>query len=94
MKTIALLIAICILSVMSIITFILYCVDKSKAKRRKWRIPEAVLLGLGLFGGAVGGLIGMEAARHKTRHWYFWVVNVFALLLHAGAVAAILFFIP
>ena len=41
---------------MSLISFILYGADKSKAKRNKWRIKEAVLLGFGFFGGAPGAL--------------------------------------
>lgn len=63
----------------SLIAFIAYGADKRKAKKKKWRTPEAVLLGLGFFGGAVGALLGMNLFRHKTKHWYFWVVNVAGL---------------
>lgn len=64
------------LAVMSIIAFILYGVDKRKAIKKAWRTPEAVLLGFGFFGGAAGALLGMRAFRHKTKHWYFWFVNI------------------
>ena len=48
------------------------------------------MLGLGFCGGAVGALLGMKVFRHKTKHWYFWVVNVLGL---AWQVALIVFFI-
>ena len=67
------------LFVMSLIAVILYASDKKKAKRGAWRIPEKVLLGFGFFGGAIGGLFAMNTFRHKTKHWYFWVVNILGL---------------
>ena len=68
------------LAIISIIAFISYGVDKRKSKKNKWRTPEKVLLGLGFFGGAIGAIAGMELFRHKTKHWYFWVVNILGLL--------------
>ena len=68
------------LAIMSLIAFILYHGDKKKAKSGKWRTPEAVLLGFGFFGGAIGGYFAMFAARHKTKHWYFHLVNLLGLL--------------
>ena len=75
------------IGVMSVITLILYGADKAKAKKHAWRIKEAVLLLFGLFGGALGGLIGMEIFRHKTRHWYFryGLPLIMAVQLVAGA---------
>ncbi len=67
------------LAVMSLIALVLYISDKKKAKRGAWRTPEAVLLGFGFFGGAIGALIAMKVFRHKTKHWYFWVVNILGL---------------
>lgn len=46
-------------------------IDKSRARRRAWRIPEARLFLIALLGGSAGSLIGMHFFRHKTRHWYF-----------------------
>ena len=66
--------------IMSLIAFILYGVDKRKAKKQLWRIPEAVLLNFGFFGGSIGALLGMKTFRHKTKHWYFWFFNIFGLL--------------
>ena len=53
--------------------------DKRKARKKKNRVPESVLLGLGFFGGAAGALLGMSLFRHKTRHWYFWAANILGL---------------
>lgn len=72
------------LAVMSAAAFILYMADKKKAQKRKWRIKEAVLLGTGLLGGAVGALAAMKIFRHKTKHWYFWAVNIIGLLAQAA----------
>lgn len=78
----------------SIITFFTYMADKQKARKGQWRVKESVLLGLGLFGGAVGALLAMKCFRHKTKHWYFWAVNVVALILHiAVAVIACIYFL-
>ncbi len=68
---------------LSFITFIVYGVDKKKAKKGTYRTPEKVLLGLSFFGGALGAILGMNLFRHKTKHWYFWVVNVLSLIIHA-----------
>lgn len=69
---------------MSLLALILYGVDKIKAKGGYWRIPEVTLLGLGFFGGALGALLGMKLWRHKTRHWYFWAVNILGLAWQLG----------
>ena len=75
--------AILFYTVMTALTFLCYGRDKKKARKHRWRTPESILLGLGLLGGAVGALLGMQIFRHKTRHWYFWAVNLVAALLHA-----------
>lgn len=55
----------------NVITFFLFGIDKMKAKRSKWRIPEAVLLGLAVMGGTIGALFGMRVWNHKTKHKLF-----------------------
>ena len=67
-------------AVLSLIALLLYASDKRKAKKNRWRIPEKVLLGIGFLGGSVGALLGMNLFRHKTKHWYFWAVNLLGLL--------------
>ena len=59
------------LAVVNVIAFVLYGLDKYKAKTGAWRIPEKTLLGIAVIGGSVGALAGMNFFRHKTRHWYF-----------------------
>lgn len=55
----------------NIVTFFLYGIDKWKAKRSKWRISEATLLGLAVIGGSIGALLGMKVWHHKTMHKKF-----------------------
>lgn len=52
---------------------LLMAVDKRRAKRRQWRVPEAALFGAALLGGSAGAWAGMYLFHHKTRHWYFVV---------------------
>ena len=56
---------------MSLVTFLVMGSDKLRAKRGARRVPEARLFLLALLGGGVGGLLGMYAFRHKTRHLHF-----------------------
>lgn len=59
------------LAIINLAAFCLFGLDKNKAKKGRYRIPEAVLLGISLLGGAAGGWIGMKLFRHKTRHAKF-----------------------
>lgn len=59
--------------IINLITFLLFAIDKWKAKRNRWRIPERVLLGFSFIGGAVGGLIGMRLCHHKTQKKRFFI---------------------
>ena len=55
------------LLLINIVTFLVFVIDKRRAVKRKWRIPEKTLLGLSLIGGSAGGLIAMYYFRHKIR---------------------------
>ncbi len=68
---------------MSLITFIVYSIDKSLAKKGKQRISEAALLALSILGGAIGGYLAMIIRHHKTKHWYFMVTNIFGVVLYS-----------
>ena len=57
--------------IINILTFLLYGIDKWKAKRARWRIPESVLLGMAAFGGSIGAWLGMRVWHHKTQHKKF-----------------------
>lgn len=59
------------LAVINIVTFFLYGIDKWKAKRTKWRVPESTLLWWASFGGSIGALLGMKIWHHKTLHKKF-----------------------
>ena len=53
------------------ITFIVYGIDKYKAKKSKWRISEKTLLLLAIIGGSIGALLGIRFFHHKTLHKKF-----------------------
>jgi len=55
----------------NVVTFLIYGIDKWKAKRDKWRISEAALLGLAAIGGSIGAWLGMKVWHHKTMHKKF-----------------------
>lgn len=59
------------LSVINMLTFCVYGIDKRKAIRKQWRVPERTLLFLAVIGGSIGALAGMQVFRHKTRHLKF-----------------------
>ena len=53
------------------VTFIVYGIDKYKAKKAKWRISEATLLLLAVLGGSIGAWMGMKVWHHKTMYKKF-----------------------
>lgn len=57
--------------IMNLIAFCLMGVDKRRAKRGAWRIPEKTLFLVTALMGGIGGTAGMLFFRHKTKHWYF-----------------------
>ena len=79
-----------ILVVMNLAAFALMGIDKLKAKRGAWRIPEKTLfLVTALFGG-LGGTLGMTFFRHKTKHWYFKFGFPALLVIQVALLALIL----
>lgn len=71
------------LLIVNIFTFIVYGVDKLKAKEHWWRISEATLLFLAVVGGSVGAWVGMKVWHHKTMHKKFKYGVPIILLLQA-----------
>lgn len=79
--------------IMNLLGFISMGIDKKRAAKKLWRIPESTLFIIALLGGSLGSLIGMRFFHHKTRHWYFvygipailfiQVVTVFILVFHS-----------
>ena len=74
----------------NVLTFIVYGVDKWKAQRGRWRVPEASLLGLAALGGSVGAWLAMQLFRHKTqkKKFRYGVPALFVL-----QVAAVVFYL-
>lgn len=73
------------ISIMNVLAFILFAMDKYKAKKRKYRISEKILLTL-LFLGSVGGYLAMLIYRHKTRKWYFHTIAIIGLIIFSYVV--------
>lgn len=68
-------------------------IDKKKAKKRAFRIPEASLFIIAFIGGSIGSIAGMYFFKHKTRHWYF-VYGMPAILILQVILAIALYFMP
>ena len=76
---------------MNILGFFLMGLDKHKAKKKVWRIPEATLFTTALFGGSLGTTLGIFLFHHKTRHWYFVYGMPLILLVQIAAVLALIY---
>ncbi len=74
------------------IAFIMYGVDKKKAIKHKWRIPEHDLLLIAVLGGSIGALLGMKAFRHKTKHPKFYI-GVPAILIVQLIILVLIFIV-
>ena len=68
----------------NVITFMVYGIDKLKAKKEKWRIPEATLLLLAIVGGSIGAWCGMKVWHHKTMHKKFKYGIPLILIIQIG----------
>jgi len=67
---------------MNVLAFLLYGIDKRRAIKDQWRIPEATLLGVAFAGGSIGAWAGMQTFRHKTKHWYFRILVPLCIVIH------------
>lgn len=76
------------LVLISLFTFAAYWMDKARARRGEWRIPESKLLLLGFLGGTLGAIAAMRCFRHKTSKptflWKFTGVTALQLMAVAG----------
>lgn len=68
------------LIIINIIGLFIMAVDKKRAIKQQWRIPEKTLFMCSLLGGSIGTWVGMYAFHHKTKHWYF-VIGMPAILI-------------
>lgn len=79
--------------VLNFIGFALMGIDKWKARKGAFRIPESTLFIIAIIGGSIGSILGMYTFRHKTRHWYF-VYGMPAILLLQLAILLLLMHSP
>lgn len=79
------------LAVLNLIGFALMGIDKRRAVKKLWRIPESSLFIIALIGGSIGSIIGMRVFHHKTRHWYFVYGMPAILLLQIAAVIVLIY---
>ncbi len=78
--------------IVNIIVFVMYGIDKYKATHKKWRIPEATLIGAAVF-GVFGALAGMYVIRHKTKKPKFYITVPVILVLEVAAAVCLYFFV-
>lgn len=78
------------LLVINLFAMLLMAVDKSKAERGKWRIPEKTLFIIALIGGSIGSIAGMYMFRHKTKHARFIIGMPAILILQIAAVVLVI----
>ena len=79
----------CIIGV-NVITFMVYGIDKLKAKKGKWRVPEATLLLLAVVGGSVGAWCGVRVWHHKTMHAKFKYGIPLIMAMQAGLLVCLM----
>lgn len=75
----------------NVVSLIVMGVDKRRAIKRAWRIPESTLFVLAIIGGSIGSIIGMHLFHHKTRHWYFLYGMPVILALQLMLILALVF---
>ena len=63
-------------------SLLLMRIDKRRAIKKAWRIPETTLLGIAAIGGSLGAMAGMRLFRHKTQHLKFSVGLPVMLVAH------------
>ncbi|MCI9066883.1 MAG: DUF1294 domain-containing protein [Lachnospiraceae bacterium] len=75
----------------NVISFIVMGVDKRRAVKRAFRVPESTLFVLAIIGGSIGSIAGMHLFHHKTRHWYFLYGMPVILALQIILILAVVF---
>lgn len=78
---------ICYIVVINLVSFMMFGIDKYKARRGQWRISEATLLAVAAIGGSIGAWMGMKVWHHKTLHSKFRYGVPIVLLAHIALMA-------
>ncbi len=80
------------LLIMNIVGIIIMGLDKHRAKKNRWRIPEKTLFIVSAIGGSAGTWAGMYLFRHKTKHWYFVIGMPLIFMIHVVIAVYFAFF--
>ena len=80
-----------VLAVINLAAFVMWGVDKARAKKGAWRISESALLLIALLGGGLGALLGMLVFRHKTQKWQFKIGVPICLMYQVGLILMVWF---
>lgn len=78
-------------AIISLVAVFVTLADKIAAKKGSWRVPEATLMLIGLFGGALAMFITMKTIRHKTKHKKFMIGLPLEIALHAAIVCLMIY---
>ncbi len=76
----------------NVMSFLLFALDKRKAKHNRWRISEAALLWSAFLGGSFGAFLSMSAFHHKTLHKRFTILVPLFLMLHILLLLGVLYY--
>lgn len=83
----------CYLLIINFIGFFAFWIDKRKAQKGKWRIPEKRLFLFAFLGGGIGCSIGMKVFRHKTKHLSFVIGIPTIMIVEYVAMIAIYYYL-
>ena len=74
------------LIIINLTAFAVFGIDKKRAKKGQWRIPEKTLFLSAILGGSIGAILGMYIFHHKTKHWYFQFGSPAIMIVQIAAV--------
>ena len=74
------------LIIINLTAFAVFGIDKKRAKKGQWRIPEKTLFLSVILGGSIGAILGMYIFHHKTKHWYFQIGIPAIMIIQIAAV--------
>ena len=72
-------------ALINIVLYVTMVIDKKRAIKDGWRIPEKNMFIMAVLGGGLGGLAAMVFKRHKNRHMDFILVFTMTSILHMVA---------
>ncbi len=80
-------------AIVAVVSVVITVHDKNAAKSGAWRVSEAMLMGIGLIGGALPMLVTMKLIRHKTKHMKFMLGLPAEIILHIAVLIAAVYFL-